>query len=922
MDASGEPSAAKDNLFKVFLRLRPPYAASGAGERFLAVEEPESEYEAATPTHVTLTPPSNGRKHATEKYCFTRVLEEDASQLDVFQCTGVLPLVEGVLGPQGGEGTDALLATLGVTGSGKTHTLLGSRTQRGMTQLSLDVLFRSIGQNIATPNAYASLEASVAASDVSEATILAAPAFIDTVFADPHGASRPNSRAPTPMNVGDSDISIMYLQDDTQKSEGSAATGPRISVLWCPPGGLDIPGAFPDSPKSARVAPQDDCIAMSSPVPLKPKKKITGLAAGLAVQSRPRTPARHFMAATASTLTRKNERAKPDLVIKGESSAPPPTSNRRLLPRPTAFATSPDVSSISVASDPAAEYVVLVSMYEVYNNAIHDLLTPPIKSVATKEYRRRALLFKATEQSQDRKVVAGLKKVLCTSLSQALMVLEAGIHERSVAGTSSNRASSRSHGFFCVEVKKRRKSRRNGPGGEPTWGGSTLTIVDLAGSERARDAKTTGVTLAEAGKINESLMYFGQCLQLQAAAGQSAKPSGLSFRHCKLTEILFSNTFASPSGFSRSHASRRAPQKGVLIVNADPHGDFSATSQILRYSALACEVTAPRIPSITQAILAATATKGAAHQQHQGNQSMANSSMLSSSPVLSPTSHHRPFFAPSGSSGSVPQYYHSGGSPNIQRTLSPSINTASSDERATMEAAALEIARLSEELDYMRSTVETERSRRVEAESQLLSLEDRLLELEQEIREDCMVEFEQRLVVEMARWKASLELEKERGEEHWDRKVEVLERLQVASPGGDSHDEHDDKENVLVENLEEENERLRREVMVLKRELAGRSPTKRKPLMEREDLATEDVGPGSASNSPRGGSAADSLQRKMERLRVSDNAGRGSSASSSSRNASGNVGHGGGSAGSSPRKVRKLAAAKRWEAAGQDDEMF
>ncbi|KAL8416361.1 hypothetical protein RB596_006787 [Gaeumannomyces avenae] len=817
MDASGEPSAAKDNLFKVFLRLRPPYAASGAGERFLAVEEPESEYEAATPTHVTLTPPSNGRKHATEKYCFTRVLEEDASQLDVFQCTGVLPLVEGVLGPQGGEGTDALLATLGVTGSGKTHTLLGSRTQRGMTQLSLDVLFRSIGQNIATPNAYASLEASVAASDVSEATILAAPAFIDTVFADPHGASRPNSRAPTPMN---------------------------------------------------------------------------------------------------------NERAKPDLVIKGESSAPPPTSNRRLLPRPTAFATSPDVSSISVASDPAAEYVVLVSMYEVYNNAIHDLLTPPIKSVATKEYRRRALLFKATEQSQDRKVVAGLKKVLCTSLSQALMVLEAGIHERSVAGTSSNRASSRSHGFFCVEVKKRRKSRRNGPGGEPTWGGSTLTIVDLAGSERARDAKTTGVTLAEAGKINESLMYFGQCLQLQAAAGQSAKPSGLSFRHCKLTEILFSNTFASPSGFSRSHASRRAPQKGVLIVNADPHGDFSATSQILRYSALACEVTAPRIPSITQAILAATATKGAAHQQHQGNQSMANSSMLSSSPVLSPTSHHRPFFAPSGSSGSVPQYYHSGGSPNIQRTLSPSINTASSDERATMEAAALEIARLSEELDYMRSTVETERSRRVEAESQLLSLEDRLLELEQEIREDCMVEFEQRLVVEMARWKASLELEKERGEEHWDRKVEVLERLQVASPGGDSHDEHDDKENVLVENLEEENERLRREVMVLKRELAGRSPTKRKPLMEREDLATEDVGPGSASNSPRGGSAADSLQRKMERLRVSDNAGRGSSASSSSRNASGNVGHGGGSAGSSPRKVRKLAAAKRWEAAGQDDEMF
>lgn len=36
----------------------------------------------------------------------------------------MLPLVEGVLGPQGGEGRDALLATLGVTGSGKVYKFL------------------------------------------------------------------------------------------------------------------------------------------------------------------------------------------------------------------------------------------------------------------------------------------------------------------------------------------------------------------------------------------------------------------------------------------------------------------------------------------------------------------------------------------------------------------------------------------------------------------------------------------------------------------------------------------------------------------------------------------------------------------------------------------------------------------------------
>lgn len=50
-----------------------------------------------------------------EKFAFTKVFEEEAGQLEIFKETGVVPLVEGVLG----EGRDGLLATLGVTGSGK-----------------------------------------------------------------------------------------------------------------------------------------------------------------------------------------------------------------------------------------------------------------------------------------------------------------------------------------------------------------------------------------------------------------------------------------------------------------------------------------------------------------------------------------------------------------------------------------------------------------------------------------------------------------------------------------------------------------------------------------------------------------------------------------------------------------------------------
>ena len=47
------------------------------------------------------------------------------------------------------------------------------------------------------------------------------------------------------------------------------------------------------------------------------------------------------------------------------------------------------------------------------------------------------------------------------------------------------------------------------------------------GSERARNAKTAGATLVEAGKINESLMYLGQCLQMQSNCQDRNKVSAV-----------------------------------------------------------------------------------------------------------------------------------------------------------------------------------------------------------------------------------------------------------------------------------------------------------------------------------------------------------------------------------------------------------
>ncbi len=600
-------------------------------------------------------------------------------------------------------------------------------------------------------------------------------------------------------------------------------------------------------------------------------------------------PPKHFMAPTASIRLKTG--AKSASHSQGESIGPGQTPSRRLH-RPSAFPQKPDVSALSMSCDPSSEYAVLVSMYEVYNDRIFDLLTPAIKSAATKEYRRRPLLFKSTEASPDRKVVAGLRKVICGNLHQALMVLEAGLHERRVAGTGSNSVSSRSHGFFCVEVKKRARGNR-GHGTEAPWGGSALTVVDLAGSERARDAKTAGATLAEAGKINESLMYLGQCLQMQSDAANKDKASGpkacartsqltdpvqpnlVPFRQCKLTELLFSNCY--PSASALSSARHRNPQKAVMIVTADPHGDFNATSQILRYSALAREVTVPRIPSITQTILTAAA---------QGPPQPCSPTLV------------RPF-SPLGSGlVSYPQLL---SSPNIARNASPMSSPGSDVHRTTMEAAALEIARLSEDVDYLRRVLDAERAAREEAESHLLSMEDRMIELEQAIREDCTNEFERRLEIEMARWRATMQVEMERGEEHWGRKIEVFERSMGASLAGHGQgSEDEDKENVLVENVSQENERLRRENEVLRREVAGMSPTKRMPLQERGS----DAGSPRPARTARGGGGGgddEGLRLRLEKLCVNDEQG--------SVRSVGSV---------SPKKMRKLPI-KKWNAVADDD---
>jgi hypothetical protein len=608
----------------------------------------------------------------------------------------------------------------------KSHTILGTKSQRGLTQMAMDILFQSTGNQLVQSFYGAPAFSSLAAADVSEAHMFTATAFLDSMYGD-NQSERAPSRAQTPLPV-------------------SRSISHQIQDL---PYNLHLSSPYPPSTEN-RYPILQSTFASRPSAGIHSVRPVTGNIYRITCSI-----------ASGGLLEKKDCSS---FVTNGGTRS-------RNIPRPSTMPQSPSVHDIDIPVDPNSEYAIVISMYEVYNDRIFDLLVGgnTKKNANTK---RRALLFKSTEQSPERKVVAGLTKIICGSFEEALMVLETGLTERKVAGTGSNAVSSRSHGFFCLEVKKR-DTEGKGP-----WSNSTLTIVDLAGSERARNAKTAGATLAEAGKINESLMYLGQCMQMQSDNQDGSKvrtplfsitdlhshtQNIVPFRQCKLTELFFSNSF--PSSKTQHHNFHN-PQKSIMVVTADPQGDYNATSQILRYSALAREVTVPRIPSVT-------------------------STLLNTSTTLRLTSSGR---------------------------TTPS---AVLDE---LEAANAEIARLNQEIEVFALRLTEETARRKAAEHSWAAAEEHMADLEIEIREECFADMEAAVSQERRRWQSAWDEEADNNQAHLDSKIDVVikaTKAQMQEQG--SVDVYEDSEKERADELERENEVLRTKLEMLERADQARS---------------------------------------------------------------------------------------------------
>ncbi|XP_078664800.1 kinesin-like protein KIF13A isoform X8 [Branchiostoma floridae x Branchiostoma belcheri] len=186
--------------------------------------------------------------------------------------------------------------------------------------------------------------------------------------------------------------------------------------------------------------------------------------------------------------------------------------------------------SIVSKSNEILSFKVEVSYMEIYNEKVRDLLDP-----GTTKHN-----LKVREHKILGPYVDGLQVLAVTKYEDIEKLMNEGNKSRTVAATSMNEESSRSHAVFNIIVTQTLKDLASGVTGEKV---SKVSLVDLAGSERAAKTGAAGERLKEGSNINKSLSTLGLVISTLAdqSAGKGAKNKFVPYRDSVLTWLLKDN---------------------------------------------------------------------------------------------------------------------------------------------------------------------------------------------------------------------------------------------------------------------------------------------------------------------------------------------------------------------------------------------
>jgi len=215
---------------------------------------------------------------------------------------------------------------------------------------------------------------------------------------------------------------------------------------------------------------------------------------------------------------------------------------------------------ISQEREKYVEMTVKCSFIEIYREHIKDLLNKTSDDLKIR-------------QCNDDVYIQGLTEKLVYTPENILQTIQDGTLQRTVASTSVNNVSSRSHAVLTLTLIQVVED------GSKII--SKLNMIDLAGSENVGRSEVQGVSLSEAQTINKSLSALGNVINALTEKGREHIP----YRDSKLTYLL--------------QDSLGGNSKTIMIATASPDiGIISETINTLKFAKRAKDI--KNIPKINK----------------------------------------------------------------------------------------------------------------------------------------------------------------------------------------------------------------------------------------------------------------------------------------------------------------------------------
>mmetsp|Transcript_45974 Transcript_45974/g.146792 ORF Transcript_45974/g.146792 Transcript_45974/m.146792 type:complete len:518 (+) Transcript_45974:922-2475(+) len=278
---------------------------------------------------------------------------------------------------------------------------------------------------------------------------------------------------------------------------------------------------------------------------------------------------------------------------------------------------------VRMAADVRGLYEVSISMCQIYNDQVDDLLKPKSANLQVKK------------DENGHCYVEGLSWYACKTAEFLLSAFHNGRKRLVYAETHLNKHSSRSHCVLQIKVNRRNRAEcsakaeackenvRQSITVSQTMG--KLTIVDLAGSERIKKSLSEGLRLKEAANINSSLFVLGNVVQALGTKG-----AHVPYRESSLTKLL-------------EDSLGRMARTCMLVCLSPEQGSYGETHHTLEFASKCMQVEATpecfqglaQVDSGTLASQLASAFEAAALQQ-TGEELMRLEAQLNEAKVRSP----------------------------------------------------------------------------------------------------------------------------------------------------------------------------------------------------------------------------------------------------------------------------------------------